>query len=50
MPLQRRSTPKGRTAAAAYVRAFIAEMKRSGQIEKDLKETGQQGVPVSPAA
>lgn len=42
--------PKGRAAGAAYVRAFIEEMKRSGEIQKDLDATGQAGISVSPTA
>ena len=39
--------PKGRTAGAAYVRTFIEEMKRSGEIRKDLDATGQVDARVS---
>ena len=42
--------PRGRTAGAAYVRAFIEEMKASGQVRRALDETGQKDAAVAPPA
>ena len=43
-------TPKGRPAGTAYVRAFIEEMKASGEVRKALDATGQAGTVVAPPA
>jgi polar amino acid transport system substrate-binding protein len=42
--------PKGRTVGAAYIRAFVEEMKRSGEVRRSLDETGQASAGVSPPA
>jgi polar amino acid transport system substrate-binding protein len=42
--------PKGRPAAVAYVYAFIEEMKRSGEVRRDLDATGQRSAGVAPPA
>jgi polar amino acid transport system substrate-binding protein len=42
--------PKGRSAGAAYVRAFVEEMKASGEVRRALDETGQASAGVSPPA
>ena len=48
---QAMAVPKGRPAAgAAYVRAFLEEMKASGAVRKALDETGQDGAVVAPPA
>jgi polar amino acid transport system substrate-binding protein len=39
---------KGRAAGAAFVRAFIEEMKASGFVAEALKHSGQTA-PVAPA-
>lgn len=38
---QAMGTPKGRTVAAAYLRGFVEEMKRSGFVAEGLKRSGQ---------
>jgi polar amino acid transport system substrate-binding protein len=45
---QAMATVKGRSAGAAYVRAFIEEMKASGFVADALKRSGQKA-PVAPA-
>jgi len=42
-------TPQGRTAGAAYLRAFVEEMKASGFVADALKRSGQSA-PVAPPA
>ena len=42
--------PHGHPEAAAYIRAFIEEMKASGQVRKALDATGQTGARVAPPA
>lgn len=42
--------PMGRSAAAAYVRDFIEEVKASGFIQRVLEEAGLRGVVVAPPA
>lgn len=48
--LQSVGTPKGRPAAAAYIRAFIEEMKASGFVAEALKRSGQLDAAVAPPA
>ncbi len=45
---QAMGTPRGRQAGAAYVSAFIEEMKASGAVRKALDATGQAGAVVAP--
>jgi polar amino acid transport system substrate-binding protein len=40
---------KGKTAGAAYLRAFIEEMKRSGFVADALKRSGQHDATIAPA-
>ena len=47
---QAMGTPKGRTAAAKYLRGFIEEMKKSGFVAAALKQTNQPDAQVAPAA
>lgn len=47
---QAMGTPKGRTAGAAYLRAFIEEMKASGFVADALKRSGQLDAEVAPPA
>jgi polar amino acid transport system substrate-binding protein len=47
---QAMGTPKGRPAAARYVRDFIEEMKKSGFVAAALKRSGQDPSVVAPAA
>jgi polar amino acid transport system substrate-binding protein len=42
--------PKGRSAAHAYLRGFVEEMKRSGFVADALKVTNQPDAQVAPAA
>jgi polar amino acid transport system substrate-binding protein len=42
------AVPKGRTAAAAYVRSFIEEMKASGFVKAGLDRSGQTAAAVAP--
>ena len=42
------AVPRGRPAAAAYVRDFIEEMKTSGRVRAALDATGQDGAVVAP--
>jgi polar amino acid transport system substrate-binding protein len=46
---QAMATPKGRPAAAAYLRAFIEEMKASGFVADALKRSNQGDAQVAPA-
>jgi len=46
---QAMGTPKGRTAGAAYLRAFIEEMKASGFVADALKRSNQPDAQVAPA-
>jgi polar amino acid transport system substrate-binding protein len=46
---QAMGTPKGRTAAAAYLRSFIEEMKASGFVADALKRSNQVDAQVAPA-
>ena len=46
---QAMGTPKGRTAAAAYLRTFIEEMKANGFVADALKRSNQPDVQVAPA-
>jgi polar amino acid transport system substrate-binding protein len=41
--------PKGRDAGAAYLRAFVEEMKASGFVAASLKRAGQEDATVAPA-
>lgn len=45
---QAMGTPRGRQAGAAYVSAFIEEMKTSGAVRKALDATGQANAVVAP--
>ena len=47
---QAMGTAKGRLAGAAYLRAFIEEMKASGFVADALKRSGQLDATVAPAA
>lgn len=46
---QAMGTPKGRTLAAAYLRGFVEEMKRSGFVAEGLKRSGQTATVAAPA-
>jgi polar amino acid transport system substrate-binding protein len=46
---QAMGTPKGRTAAAAYLRSFIEEMKADGFVADALKRSNQPDAQVAPA-
>lgn len=46
---QAMATPKGRPAAAAYLRAFIEDMKASGFVADALKRSNQGDAQVAPA-
>jgi len=46
---QAMGTPKGRTAGAAYLSAFIEEMKASGFVADALKRSNQPDAAVAPA-
>jgi len=46
---QAMGTPKGRTAAAAYLRSFIEEMKQNGFVADALKRSNQGDAQVAPA-
>src|SRR6185503_17572789 len=46
---QAMGTPKGRTAAATYLRAFIEEMKASGFVAEALRRSNQPDAQVAPA-
>jgi polar amino acid transport system substrate-binding protein len=43
-------TPKAREAGAAYLRAFVEDVKASGFVAEAIKRNGVQGVSVAPAA
>jgi polar amino acid transport system substrate-binding protein len=45
---QAMGTPKGRTAAAAYLRTFIEEMKANGFVADALKRSNQADAQVAP--
>lgn len=45
---QAMGTPKGRTAAAAWLKNFIEEMKRSGFVAEGLKRSNQTTATVAP--
>jgi polar amino acid transport system substrate-binding protein len=45
---QAMATPKGRPAAAAYLRGFIEEMKASGFVADALKRSNQPDAQVAP--
>jgi polar amino acid transport system substrate-binding protein len=47
---QAMGTPKGRTAAARYLRAFVEEMKASGFVADALKRSNQPDAEVAPPA
>ena len=42
--------PKGRSAAAAYLREMVEEMKASGQVAKWIEKSGVKGLSPAPAA
>ena len=46
---QAMGTAKGKLAGAAYLRAFIEEMKASGFVADALKRSGQHDATVAPA-
>jgi polar amino acid transport system substrate-binding protein len=43
-------TPKSRTAAASYLKAFVEEVKASGLVADAIAKNAVQGVTVAPAA
>ena len=43
-------TPKGRDAAAAYLREFVEDIKASGLVAKTIEKNGVRGVTVAAAA
>ena len=45
---QAMGTPKGRTAGANYLRAFIEEMKANGFVADALKRSNQPDAAVAP--
>lgn len=45
---QAMGTPKGRLAAAAYLRTFVEEMKASGFVAESLKRSNQPDAQVAP--
>jgi polar amino acid transport system substrate-binding protein len=45
---QAMGTPKGRTAAAGYLRGFVEEMKVSGFVAESLKRSNQPDAAVAP--
>ena len=47
---QAMGTPKGRSAAAKYLRAFVEEMKASGFVADALKRSNQPDAEVAPPA
>ena len=47
---QAMGTPKGRDAAAKYLRGFVEEMKKSGFVADALKATNQPDAQVAPPA
>jgi polar amino acid transport system substrate-binding protein len=42
--------PKGRDAAAAYLREFVEEVKASGLVAKLIEKNGVRGLTVAPKA
>ena len=46
---QAMGTPKGRDAAAAYLKGFVEEMKASGFVADALRRSGQMDATVAPA-
>ena len=46
---QAMGTPKGRTAGAAYLRAFVEDVKASGFVAEALKRSGQSAAVAPPA-
>ena len=44
------ASPKGRDAAAGYIREFVEDVKASGLVARMLVQHGVRGVSVSPAA
>jgi polar amino acid transport system substrate-binding protein len=42
--------PQGRTAAAAYLRAFVEDVKRSGLVTRAIEASAAEGVSVAPPA
>jgi polar amino acid transport system substrate-binding protein len=46
---QAMGTPKGRTAGAAYLRAFVEDVKASGFVADALKRSGQSATVAPPA-
>jgi len=47
---QAMGTPKGRAAAAGYVRDFVQEMKASGFVADALRRSNQPSAQVAPPA
>ena len=47
---QAMGTPKGREAAARYLRTFVEEMKTSGFVADALKRSNQPDAVVAPPA
>jgi polar amino acid transport system substrate-binding protein len=47
---QAMGTPRGREAGAAYLRAFVEEMKASGFVAASLERSGQRAAAVAPPA
>ncbi len=47
---QAMGTPKGRTAGAEYLRAFVEDVKASGFVAEALKRSGQSAAVAPPAA
>jgi len=47
---QAMGTPKGRTAGAEYLRAFVEDVKASGFVAEALKRSGQSATVAPPAA
>ena len=47
---QAMGTPKGRTEGAAYLRAFVEDVKASGFVAEALKRSGQSAAVAPPAA
>ena len=46
---QAMGTPKGRTAGAEYLRAFVEDVKASGFVAEALKRSGQSATVAPPA-
>jgi polar amino acid transport system substrate-binding protein len=47
---QAMGTPRGRDAAARYLRAFVEDMKKSGFVADSLKRSGQDATVAPPAS